>query len=301
MPVFNQERYVEDAVKSILNQTFRDFEFIIVDDGSTDRTVEILRSFEDSRIRLICASHGGYVSALKQAMAEASGKWLARMDSDDVCLPERLEKQVRFLEEHPECVFLTSVYGIVTPNDKFLAPPESEAWHYVEAADITLAKRLFCDPATMFERELALKTDYDEKLENESPLWYRLLGHGKGVILDEPLYYIRWRLGSLSRGQIKNAGELHYQVRNKYDHENIGKIKRNGTRKLDIRNEKRAVHFSAAAGDYRAARETAYGVWRRNPLNREALKLVLIALGLRKLKTVIGPCQVQFKPVPKPF
>jgi len=104
MPVFNQERYVADAIKCILNQTYKDFEFIIVDDGSTDRTVEIIKSFDDKRIQLICAEHEGFLSALKRAMNAAQGKWLARMDSDDVCPPDRLERQMDFLKAHPECI-----------------------------------------------------------------------------------------------------------------------------------------------------------------------------------------------------
>lgn len=300
MPVFNQETFVADAIKCILNQTYEDFEFIIVDDGSTDRTVEIIKSFDDKRIRLICGKHEGYLGALKRATREAHGEWLARMDSDDLCSPERLEKQMNFLRLHPECVFLTTIYGIVTPNDKFLTPPTSSKWNYVEASDITLAKRLFCDPATMFNRKIAMELDYDETLENESSLWYRLLNHGKGVILEEPLYYIRWRLGSLSRGQFKNK-ELHNQVRIKYDNDNVAKIKRGTPKKINIKNEKRAVYYSVTAGDFKSARETAYKTWRRYPLNLETIKLILLSMGIRRPKSIKGPCEVNFSPTHKPF
>ncbi len=301
MPVFNQERYVADAIKCILDQTYKNFEFIIVDDGSTDRTVEIIKSFDDERIHLICAAHEGFFSALKRATHAAQGKWLARMDSDDVCPPDRFEKQINFLATHPECVFLTTSYGIVTPNDKFLIPQKSSKWHYVKARDITMGKRLFCDPATIYNREMAIKARYDEKLGSESTLWYRLLKYGKGIILDEPLYYIRWRIGSLSRGQLKIAGELHYQVRFKYDSANIAGIKKHFPKKNDLKNEKRAVYYSVAAGDFRAARKTAYDAWRRFPLSLESLKLILYSTGIRRLKSVKGPCQVKFTPIPKPF
>ena len=301
MPVFNQERYVESAIKCVLRQTFRKFEFIIVDDGSSDKTVEIIRNFDDKRIRLICAGHEGYVSALRRAMHLAGGKWLARMDSDDLCPPDRFEKQLRFLAEHPECIFLTTAYGIVTPNDKFLVPPASSKWHYVEPSDITLAKRLFCDPATIYDRKLALAANYDDDLGTESPLWYKLLDRGKGIVLDEPLYYIRWRMGSVSRGQLKNAKELHYQVRAKYDRANIDKISKNASGKVDLKNEKQTVHYCVAAGDLRAARKTAYDVWRRFPLSAEALKLVFASAGFRRLRAVQGPCQVTFSPGPKPY
>lgn len=301
MPVFNQEKYVKDAIKCVLRQSFGKFEFIIVDDGSSDATVKIIKNFSDKRIRLFCAPHEGYVSALRTATRLARGKWLARMDSDDLCPPDRFEKQLRFLKKHPECVFLTTAYGIVTPNDKFLAPPVSSKWHYVEPGDITLAKRLFCDPATMYDRELAIASEYDDDLKSESPLWYKLLRRGKGVVMDEPLYYIRWRIGSVSRGQLTNATELHYQVRAKYDTVNIDKIRKKIKKRVDLKNEKRAVHYCVAAGDMRAARETAYSAWRRFPLSADALRLVLSSAGFRRPRSIKGPCQVTFSPEPRPF
>src|SRR5688572_25505591 len=105
MPVHNQERYVADAISSILRQTYKDFEFIIVDDGSTDKTTEIIENFTDPRIRLVRTGHKGFIDALTVASEEAKGRWLARMDSEDICAPDRLQRQIDFLKKHPECVF----------------------------------------------------------------------------------------------------------------------------------------------------------------------------------------------------
>jgi len=234
MPVYNQEKYVADAVRSILDQTYRDFEFIIVDDGSTDRTIEIVESFEDERIRLIRAPHEGFVKALGRATRDARGEWLARMDSDDICPPHRLARQMDFLAQHPECVLLTTAYGIITPNEKFLAPKNTADWQYVEPADITLGAIPFCDPATVFQRKLALETGYDDDIAVESPLWYKLLKTGKGAILREPLYFIRWRLGSLSRGLLKAEGNTSsFRARDKYDHPNLAAFDK-PRRKIDV-------------------------------------------------------------------
>ncbi len=302
MPVYNQEQYVADAINSILNQTYKNFEFIIVDDGSTDNTAEIINSFNDPRIRFIKASHKGYLGALERASLEAKGKWLARMDSDDVCPPDRIEKQIDFLLKHPECVFLTTSYGIVTPNNKYLSPAESSKWTYIEPSDITFGKKPFCDAATIFNREIAVKIGYDKKIELESPIWYRLLKFGKGAILEEPLYYVRWRMGSLSRGQLKNDGELlGYRVRNKYDRTNIGSVRKYASKAIDLKNEIRAVYFSATAGDFSSARKTAFEVWRRFPLKIDSLKLVLISLGIKKMKFVNGPGQLKLFPISNPF
>lgn len=113
MCTYNTEKYIAEAIESVLAQSFTDFEFIIWDDGSTDRTRFIVESFKDERIRYFYHENTGLGMALKLACAEAQGKYIARMDSDDVCLPERLAKEVEFLEEHKEYVLVSSaVYYI---------------------------------------------------------------------------------------------------------------------------------------------------------------------------------------------
>ena len=105
MPVFNRENYVAEAIDSILAQTFSDFEFIIVDDGSQDRSPEIIREYErrDDRVRFLRQERNMGVSfARNRGIAAAGGEYIAFMDSDDVSLPTRLEQQFRFLQENPE-------------------------------------------------------------------------------------------------------------------------------------------------------------------------------------------------------
>jgi hypothetical protein len=299
MPVYNQERFVAQAITSVLEQTYSDFEFIIVDDGSTDRTVEIIESFNDPRIRLIRAEHKGFIDALALASAEARGKWLARMDSDDICAPERFERQLAFLAAHPECVFVTSYYGIVTLHDKYLAPPGSTNWKYVEARDISLATKPFCDPGTLYDRELALEIGYDSVFKWEKTLWYGLLNKGKGAVIEEPLYFVRWRIGSVSREQNPDLYELNYRIQLKYDPANANKPKDlNG--RMDIRNEKTCVYFYSTAGDLRAARNIALRTWLRFPLDFEVAKLVFYSLGIRRLKTIVGPAGIDLFPTVSP-
>ena len=105
MPVFNGEKYVAEAIESILTQTFTDFEFIIVDDGSQDRSAEIIRSYEarDDRIRIIQLEHNmGLSDARNRGIAVANGEFITSMDCDDISLPERLRKQVDFLQARSE-------------------------------------------------------------------------------------------------------------------------------------------------------------------------------------------------------
>lgn len=103
MPVHNGEKYLREAVDSILGQTFRDFEYIVVDDASTDRSYEIARSYTDPRVVLVRNERNlGLTVSLNRGLELARGEYVARMDCDDVSLPERLERQVAFMDAHPD-------------------------------------------------------------------------------------------------------------------------------------------------------------------------------------------------------
>lgn len=101
LPVYNSEKYIADSIESILNQTFSDFELIIIDDDSTDDTHRIIELFGDNRIKLIKNNHD-YIQSLNKGIAKSKGKYIARMDSDDLMLPNRLELQVEYMENNPQ-------------------------------------------------------------------------------------------------------------------------------------------------------------------------------------------------------
>ncbi|MCC7288973.1 glycosyltransferase family 2 protein [bacterium] len=98
MSVYNGEKYLREAIDSILNQTFMDFEFVIIDDGSTDNTLEILKSYSDPRILLISRENKGLVASLNEGIEMARGKYIARMDADDISHKKRLEYQLQMIE-----------------------------------------------------------------------------------------------------------------------------------------------------------------------------------------------------------
>ena len=103
MSVYNEEIYLKEALQSIFNQTIEDYELIIVDDCSTDRTVEIIKSFNDPRIKLITnETNMGLTKNLNKALKLCRGEFIARMDGDDICMPDRLRKQVEYMRLHPE-------------------------------------------------------------------------------------------------------------------------------------------------------------------------------------------------------
>src|SRR3990172_10052244 len=103
MPVYNAELFLASAIESILGQTLPDFEFVIVNDGSTDSSLEIVQEYAatDGRIRLVSRPNTGIVGALNDGLAISQGEFIARMDADDMALPHRFERQLKFLEETP--------------------------------------------------------------------------------------------------------------------------------------------------------------------------------------------------------
>jgi len=123
LPVYNGEDHLIECVESVLNQTFEDFEFIIVDDASTDKTVPMLKEFATKDNRIIIVTHQvnqKQTAAANTAIKLAKGKYLARMDADDVALPNRFEKQVTFLEENPNIGLLGSWVDIIDDNGNIL-------------------------------------------------------------------------------------------------------------------------------------------------------------------------------------
>jgi len=109
MPVYNAGKDLIEAVQSIIDQTFTDFEFVIVNDGSTDNSMELLQKFNDSRIRIIHNDgNKGLIASLNIGLELCLGEYIVRMDQDDISLPTRIEKQVEFMDQHPECGLLGS-------------------------------------------------------------------------------------------------------------------------------------------------------------------------------------------------
>src|SRR5436190_13777792 len=115
MPVYNTERYLKYALESVLAQTFTDYEFIILDDGSTDSSVHIIQEYaeNDERIRFFPLEHRGYVSLLRRGLNHCRGEFVARMDSDDISMPDRFEKQIGFLRAHPDVIVVGSQIKVI--------------------------------------------------------------------------------------------------------------------------------------------------------------------------------------------
>jgi glycosyltransferase involved in cell wall biosynthesis len=142
LPVYNAERYLRQAVESVLRQTLGDFELICIDDGSTDGTLAILREYEraDARVRVISRANTGVSRAANEGTAAARAPLLARMDGDDICMPERLEKQAAYLHENPDCVLVASQV-VVIDGDGGVVGPRPDTGYGHEEIDRALLDR----------------------------------------------------------------------------------------------------------------------------------------------------------------
>lgn len=205
LPVYNCEKYIAEAVESILQQSFRDFEFIIIDDGSTDKTQRILRKYEseDLRIRLISRQNRGLVASLNEGIDLAHGEWIARMDADDISLPHRFERQLQWLKTTGADI-TGSWYQYFGGRDKrIIKMPETDSankihllfdvpfGHPTVMMRTTLVKQLGGYKAVGKQKSVDLCEDYD--------LWERAaLAGWKMTNVQEVLLMYRQHTGQIS-------------------------------------------------------------------------------------------------------
>jgi glycosyltransferase involved in cell wall biosynthesis len=204
MSVFNGEHFVAEAIESILNQTFRDFEFIIIDDGSTDGTADVLERFEKADSRLVVHHHQnqGQVPSLNIGCGLARGRYIARIDGDDVALPERFERQVDYLEHHPQVALVGSSITNIDEKGNYLSTwPLPTGNEEIRERLFELRDIPFCHVTLVFRAEafrtvngyrtaFAPAEDYD--------LWLRMAERWPLANLPEPLVKVRRRAHSLS-------------------------------------------------------------------------------------------------------
>ena len=155
MTSYNCAQYIHDAITSILSQSFKEFEFIIVDDGSTDGTVELIKTFKDTRIRLFPCEHQGRAAALNYALAQAQGDLIAFMDADDISLPERLEKQFQLLRQDPDIGIVSSWYQLIDQNGVQSRVMRKLPERHTQIEYEMTIHCSSCFPAVMVRREVA--------------------------------------------------------------------------------------------------------------------------------------------------
>lgn len=189
IPVYNGEKYVSEAIDSVLNQTYKDFEIIVIDDGSKDNTLNILRMYRD-KIKWKSQENRGQASAINEGINIAKGKYIAYLDADDVCLPERFEKQVEYLDEHPNVSLVYSdrynineneeIQGIFNsrPHDNFIILQQN----YISRS-VVMHKKECLDKVGLFDESITGSDDWD--------MWIRISEKFEMSYINKPLVKYR--------------------------------------------------------------------------------------------------------------
>jgi glycosyltransferase involved in cell wall biosynthesis len=201
MPAYNAARYISEAICSVLSQTFADFELLIINDGSTDETQNIIGHFTDKRIVLINKIHQGISQALNTGLKNAKGKYIARFDADDICFPERLEKQVNFLEKHPEYVLTGSDAKYILETGEFLFDFKCIAHSHEEIMQKLYFYCPFIHSSVMYKKNAVTQSGgYPEHAHQfeDYLLWIRLAKSGKLFNIPEALIKVRFNPASVT-------------------------------------------------------------------------------------------------------
>lgn len=204
MTVYNGESYLWAAVNSILAQDFREFEFLIIDDGSSDGSAGLIESVVDPRIRLIRAPHRGLVSALNLGLSEAQGCYVARMDADDIARPDRLAVQVKYLDANPETGLVCSNVRLIDAEGRVIGT-QSGAWpDMAYLRDGLLYRRAMkpvVHPSVMMRREVAETIGGYRNFDaaEDRDFWLRASDHYRFDRLSEELIDYRIHSGGISR------------------------------------------------------------------------------------------------------
>ena len=204
MSAYNAARFLPQAIESVLGQTHRDFEFIIIDDGSTDDTLALTRSYagKDSRIKIITRENRGFAPSLNEGMQKASGEWIARIDADDVMMPNRLERQIEFLQKHPDLVVASSLVFYIDGTDRVIGKNQSKFTTRQAVADC-VAQHLpvgFHHPAVIFRKTVIESLGgYRSAFSpaEDMDLWNRVIDAGHAVLVQDE-HLTQYRIHSSS-------------------------------------------------------------------------------------------------------
>jgi hypothetical protein len=196
MSCYNAAEFLSESIDSILKQTFTDFEFLIIDDGSTDDTLGILKHYaaKDNRVALVEKANTGLTDSLCLGVSLARGTWIARIDADDVSMPHRLEKQVSYLKHHPEAVLVGCGCIEIDAEGRALRQHSYPIYHEQLCRRLERNRAFFPHCSSMFHGQVAIKLGgYNRRFlrSQDWDLWLRLSETGLITCLREPLVKLR--------------------------------------------------------------------------------------------------------------
>lgn len=209
MSVYNGERYLREAIDSILGQTFEDFEFIIINDASTDGSDGIIKKYDDPRIVLVYnEKNRGLTKSLNIGLEKACGKYIARMDADDVSLPQRFTRQVDFLNDYQDHIAVGTFAHIIDAQGEFYREMPMPVTH----EDVLIWLLQNCSivhGSVMFRNGQDIRYDEEYVAAQDYELWVRLLGEGKMIAnVPEVLYLWRNHASSVTSARFEMQSDL---------------------------------------------------------------------------------------------
>jgi glycosyltransferase involved in cell wall biosynthesis len=199
MPAYNAGNYISAAIDSILKQSFSDFEFIIINDGSDDNTKQIIESYFDPRIIVINKAHNGIAEALNAGLSAARAPYIARFDADDICLPERLEHQFNFLNTHPEYIVCGCDAEYISEDGDHLFNFECNSHTHEQIIQKIYSQCPFIHSSVMYRKDAVLKAGcYSLHAHNFEDyfLWIQVKQYGKFYNLRQQLIKVRFNPSS---------------------------------------------------------------------------------------------------------
>lgn len=298
MAVRNGEEYLREAVDSILGQTFGSFEFVVVDDGSTDTTGEILMSYDDPRLRVLTCASRGLAPSLNAGIHASQGQLVARMDADDISEPHRLERQAAFLNAREDHVLVGSDVHVIAESGEFLFRADLVTDDEGIQSCLDRLVNPFYHGAVMFRHDAVNECGlYDEQIPQQVEdilLWLRLRRLGAMASIPEPLYRYRFHANSLSR---QTRALLATKARVIRDYDSTGRANPDDVTQLTAptrqvsRRESRAAYeldlgkvFLDQTGDLRRARHHLVRAVLLAPLSIRAWFNLVLSLSPRPVR-----------------
>lgn len=276
MSVYNSEQYLREAIDSILGQTYTDFEFLIINDGSKDKSLDIIKSYDDPRIRLISRANKGLTASLNEGIEKAKGEYIARQDSDDVSVLDRLEKEVAYLDAHPSVGLVGSNYTIMDSSGKELVTTNVFTRpHDLKLAQVTcnqyghgsvMMRKAILDKVGGYDKRVGYVEDYD--------LWTRISRVADIANFEEPLFLYRRNDEGITRQNLDLQIRQTFAVRDKaFRHF------------LKHRREYKVLFYKPSGTEYRRRKATLYRdlayLYRKNDRPAGALAMLFLSTVLQ--------------------
>ncbi|MGA7831606.1 MAG: glycosyltransferase [Terracidiphilus sp.] len=212
LPAYNSHKFIGRAIESVLAQTYRNFELIVIDDGSTDNTLQIIKKYaeQDARIKVYMQRNSGMAATLNRGIHLAANEWIFRMDNDDLMRPNRLERQLAFIGEHPELAVASSLVRHIDAKDQVIGKDKSQLTTYESVDQLVAANELigFNHPAVALRKSAVCDVGgYRQEFwpAEDIDLWNRLVEKGYKILV-QPEYLLDYRMhgssASISRARL---------------------------------------------------------------------------------------------------